>query len=282
MTTQLRIVIPSAELLTPKTWLPDMAVLVETCGRISHKSEDAMGPGSFEKFIPKVAHKLGHESITEHIQLTVRIIGSRAMSHQLVRHRIAAYTQESQRYCDYSNDEKVAAMNIIVPPSIMAVAGTQNPSLNASNWRGMHDMRIVRLPRKEMPDCGQPTPPYPAPIDSVLCYVREGQDDPLPIYVDVDGGVAFVFFNSIMTSYESYLFLRDHGIPPEDSRFVLPNASKTEVAATYNIRTWRHVFRMRCDKHAQWEIRMIMQEILKMFIELLPVFFKDQVGLLEP
>ena len=256
---QLRILLPSATMMTPESWFKDMPRLVEECGRVSHKSEDAMTEDSFQWFIPKIAQKLGHVSITDHVGITVKILGSRAMSHQLVRHRIAAYTQESQRYCDYSNEKKTPAMCVIVPPSIFRV--TTNDLTD--EWRKMHNMLIVRHGS-----------------EGKLHYLREGFE-PLPIYADIDGGVQWTYFNALMTSYESYLFLRDKKIPPEDARFVLPNASKTEVATTFDVREWRHVFKTRCDPHSQWEVRMIMQEILRMFLERVPVFFDDLRPLLD-
>jgi flavin-dependent thymidylate synthase len=116
----LQIIKPSAEVITPdvSTW-HKLLELCEECGRVSHRSEGRIREGSAEKFIAKVAMKMGHESILEHASITVLFTGSRAMSHQLVRHRLAAFTQESMRYCDYSNTDKHDALKIIVPPSIM-------------------------------------------------------------------------------------------------------------------------------------------------------------------
>lgn len=258
MSAQLRILIPSATMMTPESWFKDMPRLVEECGRVSHKSEDAMTEDSFQWFIPKIAQKLGHVSITDHVGITVKILGSRAMSHQLVRHRIAAYTQESQRYCDYSNEKKTPAMCVIVPPSILGMVGPLDPE-----WHKMNGVLVMR----DGPE-------------GKLHYFREGFGS-APIYTDIDGGVQWTYFNALMTCYESYLFLRDKKIPPEDARFVLPNASKTEVATTYDIHEWRHVLKTRLDKHAQWEIRVIMAEILRMFLERVPVFFEDLRPLLD-
>lgn len=265
MSAQLRILLPSATMMTPESWFKDMPRLVEECGRISHKTEDAMTEDSFQWFIPKIAQKLGHVSITDHVGITVKILGSRAMSHQLVRHRIAAYTQESQRYCDYSNEKKTPAMCVIVPPSIIAVPPVAMVPEDRAlmDWRKMHNVLVVRHGK-----------------DGKLHYQREGFE-PLPIYSDIDGGIQWSFFNALMTTYETYLFLREKNIPPEDARFVLPNASKTEVATTYDIHEWRHVLKTRLDKHAQWEIRIIMAEILRMFLERVPVFFEDLRPLLN-
>lgn len=69
-------------------------------GRISHKSEDKITTNSAPDFIKKII-KIGHESVLEHVIISVVIICDRGVSHELVRHRIASYTQESTRYCDY-------------------------------------------------------------------------------------------------------------------------------------------------------------------------------------
>ena len=74
---------------------------LEKFGRVSHKSEDKISLGTAKEFIKKLL-EWGHESILEHISITVRIICDRGVTHELVRHRNAAYTQESTRYCNYS------------------------------------------------------------------------------------------------------------------------------------------------------------------------------------
>lgn len=75
---------------------------LEQIGRLSHQSVDKVSEGSAEKFIAKWAIGAGHGSILRHQTMTVRIICSRAVSHQLVRHGLADFMQESQRYCRYN------------------------------------------------------------------------------------------------------------------------------------------------------------------------------------
>ncbi len=74
---------------------------IERFGRISHKSEDKIEAGTAEIFIKKLL-EMGHESVLEHVSISARFICDRGVSHELVRHRIAAYTQESTRYYNYS------------------------------------------------------------------------------------------------------------------------------------------------------------------------------------
>ena len=83
------------------------------------------------------------------------------------------------------------------------------------------------------------------------------------------------WLQSVQEAYNEYLWELDQGVKPEDARFLLPNATKTEVVATYNLRTWQHVLAIRTDPHAQWEIRGIMQSILDDLQKLLPSVFGD-------
>ena len=74
---------------------------LERCGRTAYKSEDKITTGSAEKFINTIIRS-GHESVLEHVNITVRFICDRGVTHELVRHRLAAYTQESTRYVNYA------------------------------------------------------------------------------------------------------------------------------------------------------------------------------------
>lgn len=87
---------------------------IERAGRTCYKSEHKISDGSAEKFISNIL-KLGHESVIEHEKITVRFICDRGVTHELVRHRIASYSQESTRYCNYSNDKFGNELTFIKP-----------------------------------------------------------------------------------------------------------------------------------------------------------------------
>ena len=87
---------------------------LEKCGRKCYKSEDNISDGTKEKFL-KAIIKMGHESVLEHESITVDITTNRAISHQLVRHRLASYSQESQRYCNYGNDKFNNEITFVYP-----------------------------------------------------------------------------------------------------------------------------------------------------------------------
>jgi thymidylate synthase (FAD) len=88
--------------------------VIELAGRTCYKSEDRIAEGSAEDFIGRIVRS-GHESVIEHSSVTVRIICDRGVSHELVRHRLAAYSQESTRYANYSRDKFGSEITVIKP-----------------------------------------------------------------------------------------------------------------------------------------------------------------------
>lgn len=87
---------------------------IEKIGRICYKSEDKITESSAKEFIKKLL-KRGHESVIEHEKISVKIICDRGVSHELVRHRIASYSQESTRYCNYFKDKFGNELTLIKP-----------------------------------------------------------------------------------------------------------------------------------------------------------------------
>ncbi len=159
---------------------------------------------SAEKFI-KMLIRSGHLSVLEHAYASFRIQGgSRSFTHQLVRHRMASFTQQSQRYVNEKN------FQYVVPPSI-----EKNPEA----------LRIYRD------------------------FMEEAR--------------------------RVYALLREIRIKKEDARFVLPNAVFSEIVITANFREWRHIIELRGSKAAQWEIRKMAVEVLKILKEKAPSVFYD-------
>ena len=201
-----------------ETTIPLMMKHIEECGRVCYRSEDRITDGSAAKFVEKICRN-HHESVLEHGTLTARIWCSRAASHQLVRHRLAAYSMESMRYCNYGK----LGLKVICPPSIGLKPGGYN--LNLTD--GMNNR-------------------------------------------------AWRWLWAVHGCYDEYLDELDDGIPPEDARFVLPNATRTELATTFNLRMWRHVILDRgLNPRAQWEIRQIFHSIYTDLKLRLPSIFGD-------
>lgn len=87
---------------------------IEGIGRVCYKSEDNIKEGSAESFIIRII-KSGHESVIEHESISVRVVCDRGVSHEIVRHRIASYSQESTRYCNYSKQKFGNELTFIKP-----------------------------------------------------------------------------------------------------------------------------------------------------------------------
>jgi len=87
---------------------------IERAGRVCYKSESRISDTSAEKFIANII-KSGHESVIEHVSLTFKIICDRGITHEIVRHRLASYSQESSRYCNYSGDKFGNELTFIKP-----------------------------------------------------------------------------------------------------------------------------------------------------------------------
>lgn len=87
---------------------------IEQCGRVCYKSEDNIAAGTAEKFVANII-KRGHEAVLEHFSFSVKFTCDRGVSHEIVRHRVASYCQESTRYCNYANDKFGSEITVIKP-----------------------------------------------------------------------------------------------------------------------------------------------------------------------
>lgn len=112
----MRIIEPKVEILTP---IDGQAILkhIEQVGRVCYKSEDKTAEGSAEKFVAGII-KRGHEAVIEHFNITVKFTTDRGISHEIVRHRLASYAQESTRYCNYGNYKFGKEITVVKPVDI--------------------------------------------------------------------------------------------------------------------------------------------------------------------
>jgi len=113
----MRIISPSFEVLNPANRDDGIAALrfVEKMARISHRSEEAQTENSWERFIRFVCIEKGDLSVAEHSMATVLFTLDRGVTHELVRHRLFAFTQESTRFVNY---KKVGEIDVIRPEGI--------------------------------------------------------------------------------------------------------------------------------------------------------------------
>ncbi len=147
--------------------------------------------------------KLGHTSVIEHASFTFAISDvSRSLTHQLVRHRIASYSQQSQRYVNLGEP------NYVIPPLISKNKKTKS-----------------------------------------------------------------AYEKTMQVIWEHYNKLLELDIPAEDARYVLPNATCTNIMVTMNARSLLNFFELRCCLHAQWEIRMLANKMLQEVKKVAPTIF---------
>lgn len=212
------------EILTPELELQAQLLLIERAGRTCYQSE--RGPIT-EKTATRFVRMLlerGHESVIEHSSMTVKFLNcSRGLTHELVRHRLMAISQESTRYVDY-----------------------------AGKGEGP-DLERFRL----------------------QCVVPPHQDENEQVVLE-DGRLLSLtqMLNEIEKFYRA---LRKAGWLPEDARQILPNALRSEIVISANFREWRHIFKMRTQKAAHWEIRKVMGDLLEEVQKIVPAVFEDFV-----
>ncbi|MGB9598606.1 MAG: FAD-dependent thymidylate synthase [Minisyncoccales bacterium] len=178
---------------------------LERYGRVCYKSEEKITPESSKTFIRNIL-KAGHESVIEHEKITVRVICDRGLSHEIVRHRIASYSQESTRYCNYKN-------------------------------KG-------------------------------IVFIE-------PFFFKQDQKKYQTWLEAMEGCERAYNRLIELGAKPEEARSVLPNSLKTEIIITYNLREWRHFFKLRLSKNAHQQMREIFLPLLEEFKKRIPVIFDD-------
>ena len=109
----MKIIKPGFEFITP---INGSVILkrLEECGRVCYKSEGKITDDSAPKFVAGII-KRGHEAVLEHCSFTVKFVCDRGVSHEIVRHRLASYCQESTRYCNYGKDQFGSEITVIEP-----------------------------------------------------------------------------------------------------------------------------------------------------------------------
>ena len=133
----MKIIKPSYEILTP---ISDGGIKelqhIEKIGRVCYKSEDRItDDGESAKEFVKMLISNGHEAMIEHSSLSVKFVVDRGVSHELVRHRIASFAQESTRYCNYSKDKFGNEITVILPCFFDTGMGILSNSLVYQEWK---------------------------------------------------------------------------------------------------------------------------------------------------
>ncbi len=211
---------------------PEPEKVVAAAAKLCYSSSDVqtlmdnLTPEKVESFVELLA-SYGHESPVEHVTFTFGIEGvSRSCTHQLVRHRIASYSQKSQRYVSEKGFEYVT------PPAI-----AEDPRA-----REVFDYAMAQMQQA---------------YDTLADLLEEKQ--------------VFSLIQNGKSEEEARRAARKIAI--EDARFVLPNACETKIIVTMNARSLINFFHHRCCNRAQWEIRDVAQEMLRLCREVAPSLF---------
>lgn len=106
---------------------------IERIGRTCYKSEDRITDTSYQQFVRNLI-KRGHLSVIEHCSVTADIICDRGVTHEIVRHRIGSYSQESTRYCNYSADKYGNEITVIDPSTAFGWGDTPEAEAERNNW----------------------------------------------------------------------------------------------------------------------------------------------------
>lgn len=111
----MKVIEPKVELLMPYNISnQEVGKFIETVGRTAYQSFDSTTKDSYERFNKMIMSK-GHEAVVEHFNLTFKFTCDRGVTHELVRHRVASYCQESTRYCNYNKDKFDGEVTFIKP-----------------------------------------------------------------------------------------------------------------------------------------------------------------------
>lgn len=131
----MKIIKPSFEIIN-KERINGIEILkdIERVGRTCYKSEDKITDSSAVKFVSGLIER-GHEAMIEHNAISVRFICDRGVSHELVRHRLASFGQESTRYCNYSKDKFGNELTFILPFFFDTGMGVKSNSLVFQEWQ---------------------------------------------------------------------------------------------------------------------------------------------------
>ncbi|MFA5298532.1 MAG: FAD-dependent thymidylate synthase [Lutibacter sp.] len=132
----MKIIKPSFEILSKIDGI-DMLKSIERAGRTCYKSEDKITEESSHSFIKMLLDK-GHESVLEHEKISILFVCDRGVSHEIVRHRIASFSQESTRYCNYSKDKFDNQITFIQPLWITDEQIELVQKMNERNFSQIH------------------------------------------------------------------------------------------------------------------------------------------------
>ena len=226
---------------------PNPEKVVSAAAKLCYSNADVdnimqnLNEDNVDKFL-NMLMSFGHQSPIEHASFTFAIEGvSRSLTHQLVRHRIASYSQQSQRYV------KLNQFSYVVPPEIQKNTEAKKIFIQTMEKDQEAYDKLVELLKKS------------AAETLTEEYLRKNK---LTLSTDIPEKIN----KKLASSAERKAI--------EDARYVFPNACETKIIVTMNARTLLHFFNERCCNRAQWEIRAMATCMLKEVKRVAPVLFK--------
>lgn len=218
---------------------------IERAGRTCYKSEDKITDESAEKFVRALV-KNHHEAMLEHASFSVVFTVDRGVSHELVRHRLAAFAQESTRYCSYNKGKFSKEITVIEPCFYDAI------------------------PEKEKKMCQKALNLMDPKDHQITDFLENTVTDLHRRYA--------MWYDACVSAENEYMMMLDLGATPQEARDVLPNSLKTDIVVTADAREWRHILNLRAagttgKPHPQ--MAEVMTKLLKELQEKLPALFED-------
>ena len=200
------------KLIDPVVYVEDydakkMLKRIERACRTCYRSEDKVTEDSYKNLIKNCISR-GHESVLEHEKVSIRMICDIGAYKDLTRHRIASFSIESTRYCNYGKDK----------------------------------------------------------FDNEIKFMK-------PVNIDEGTEIYDLYVEGLEGIEKNYLKMSKLVAKPDQLRMLLPHSTASEVNMTCNLREWKHVFSLRCSKHAHPSIRQVLIPLLLKFKEDMPEIF---------
>lgn len=207
---------------------------IEKVARTCYKSEEKITESneSAVKIIRDVLLNRNHEAMLEFSDIIVKFTCDRGVTHEIVRHRIASYAQESTRYCNYNKDKFNNAITVIDIENVMKLE------------IGKELTHPVTKEKKVITE------------EDIIYWYEEWN-------------------NAMNDADRHYLNMTNAYCPAQLARSVLPNSLKTEINVKFNLREWRHFFKLRCANAAHPQMREIAIPLLHEFQSKIPIIFDD-------
>jgi len=249
-------------LVSHNNGLPIVIAAIKTsAGRVRERGLDyylneyaSRKPERAVEWLREAAEK--YPSVLEHWVFTFFIDGcSRACTHQLVRHRLASYTQESQRYT-------IAFALSRTPREYLDRAGGESPDSRLRAFALWMEDIMGALERARNMGVGA----------EAVEWARSALEEFTVVPPTLTGRRLHGYLYEVARSLHRYAELVHAGVPYEDARYLLPQSMRTRILATANLRQWHHMIRLRTSRRAQWEIRCVMCKVRGLLHRHAPIF----------